>query len=125
MKRLLKLASVLFLTCLFLLACSTEDDIGYFYLTRVGIDSDHEIPQTYMVNTPGYEDKINVFYPYDTYTATEGYFETYDIESIVITEEEIVLEYNNETLYFERTSPTIAVSEDGLWYEFVDDPPQE
>lgn len=124
MKRLMNLVVILFLSILFLVAYSSEKAIGYFYLTRVGIDSDHEIPQTYMINTPGYEDKINVHYPYDTYTATDGYFETYDIESVTITDEEIILEYNNDTLHFERTSPTIAVSKDGLWYEFVDNPPR-
>lgn len=124
MKRLISLLVGLMLGSLFLGACSSEEAIGFVFLTRVGFESDHEIPQHYMVNPPGYEGKIQVHYPYDTYTDTAPYYERYDLEVVTITDEEIILEYDNDALYFERISPTIAVSEDGLWYEFVDDPPQ-
>ena len=117
-----KLVLTFFILGLFVLAgCSTEEATPSFILQELMSVQwdDEETPVTYIVNPDEARDKILI---YRNEMISETIFdrreETYDLDAVTVTDDEIVIEYDGKTEKFERLSSSVAQNEERQQYQY-------
>lgn len=119
----IKLVLTFFILGLFaLVGCSTEEATPSFILLELMSVQwdDEETPITYIVNPDEARDKIII---YRNEMISETIFdrteETYNLDAVTVTDDEIVIEYDGKTETFERLSSSVVQNEERQQYEYI------
>lgn len=114
--------SMLLLLSFFILTgCSTEAEFDSFYLQAVGIVGEGlESPSLYLVSPREAPGQLSIsHYEVSADGSLDLIRNEYSLEETSVTEEEIRIVYENQTVIFERISSSVAVNEVGDWYNYV------
>ncbi len=117
-----KVLGTLLIGLLMLVGCTAEEELPSFTLQELsGANFTEDIPAIYLVNSKNAPNQItimkNEMVNEIDFVQTE---EKYPLENVELTEDEIVLEYNNQVDRFNRLSETIAEDENNNRYQYTD-----
>lgn len=117
-----KVFGTLLIGLLMLVGCTAEEELPSFTLQELsGANFTEDIPAIYLVNSKNAPNQItimkNEMVNEIDFVQTE---EKYPLENVELTEDEIVLEYNNQVDRFNRLSETIAEDENNNRYQYTD-----
>lgn len=117
-----KVLGTLLIGLLMLVSCTAEEELPSFTLQELsGANFTEDIPAIYLVNSKNAPNQItimkNEMVNEIDFVQTE---EKYPLENVELTEDEIVLEYNNKVDRFNRLSETVAVDENNNRYQYED-----
>lgn len=117
-----KVLGTLLIGLLMLVGCTAEEELPSFTLQELsGANFTEDIPAIYLVNSKNDPNQItimkNEMVNEIDFVQTE---EKYPLENVELTEDEIVLEYNNQVDRFNRLSETIAEDENNNRYQYTD-----
>ena len=117
-----KVLGTLLIGLLILVGCTAEEELPSFTLQELsGANFTEDIPAIYLVNSKNAPNQItimkNEMVNEIDFVQTE---EKYPLENVELTEDEIVLEYNNQVDRFNRLSETIADDENNNRYQYTD-----
>lgn len=123
MNRMLKVLSIFILSTLFLLGCGNNDEeFESFTLQELGMLplEDTETPTLYIVNADEAENQVTIFKNEVIDIGYSSVQEVYEIDNILVTEDEITIEYNGQVETFTRLSGTVAENDDKVQYQYTD-----
>ncbi len=117
-----KVLGTLLIGLLMLVGCTAEEELPSFTLQELSVANfTEDIPAIYLVNSKNAPNQItimkNEMVNEIDFVQTE---EKYPLENVELTEDEIVLEYNNQVDRFNRLSETIAEDENNNRYQYTD-----
>ena len=117
-----KVLGTLLIGLLMLVGCTAEEELPSFTLQELsGANFTEDIPAIYLVNSKNAPNQItimkNEMVNEIDFVQTE---EKYPLENVELTEDEVVLEYNNQVDRFNRLSETIAEDENNNRYQYTD-----
>ena len=117
-----RVLGTLLIGLLMLVGCTAEEELPSFTLQELsGANFTEDIPAIYLVNSKNAPNQItimkNEMVNEIDFVQTE---EKYPLENVELTEDEIVLEYNNQVDRFNRLSETIAEDENNNRYQYTD-----
>ena len=117
-----KVLGTLLIGLLMLVGCTAEEELPSFTLQELsGANFTEDIPAIYLVNSKNAPNQItimkNEMVNEIDFVQTE---EKYPLENVELTEDEVVLEYNNQVDRFNRLSETIAEDENNNRYQYTE-----
>jgi len=116
--------SILFIAMFSLAGCSSEAEFESFSLQQIGtVDvADTENPTLYLVSPSEAKGTITIFYN-EIVDETTGDSEIveHDLEETSVTDDEIIIRYEDGEEVFERRSSTVAVNENDVQYQYADE----
>lgn len=121
-RRMTVLFIVLLTNILVLSACtSNEEDFDSFSLEIIGLHGSEEegIPYLYIVNPEEAPGEIGTSTSIEVSSGHfESEYESYDLESTNVTDEEISIAFNGETLIFKRLSQSVVEDKHKVQYQY-------